>query len=131
MFVNGWPTPAALPWSNAGSKRLGHVGSSIVRVNDTCCCWHVFKLTRSIFSPAFSAEPSLRPFWHRVLREAGAGQPFTFDLQRAFKFTSQFQPPTRQSRLYRANVDLKRRGDFFVGQAFDVAQDHCLTIRAA
>ena len=68
-----------------------------------------------------SAEPSLRPFWHRVLREAGAGQPFTFYLQRAFKFSSQFQASPRQSRLYRSNIDLQRRGNLFIGQAFDVA----------
>jgi hypothetical protein len=40
---------------------------------------HVFKSLRSWLNrPAPVPRSSLRPHWHRVLREAGAGQPFVF-----------------------------------------------------
>jgi len=73
----GWLTnPGCSSLINAGSKALGQFGSSTVRVT-TCCCWHVFQTHSSDFLTGRFAEPSLRPFWHRVLREAGAGQPST------------------------------------------------------
>lgn len=82
-----------------------------------------------------------------VLRETGAGQPFTFgthasgvrhaggmrtelDLQRTFQLAPQLQASSRQPGLYGPDVDLQRRCNLFVRQAFDISQHDGFPISA-
>ena len=86
--------------SSLEQRRLEKIGAYwfVNRADETVLLLARFQTHPPIFLPAFSAEPSLRPFWHRVLREAGAGQPFTS----IYKELSSFR---RNSRRPRANRD--------------------------
>ena len=79
--ANGWPTPAAsrreaTPTCKPQAVRaLPPEPERKLRV----VAGHVFKSPRFWLNrPAPVPRSSLRPHWHRVLREAGAGQPFVF-----------------------------------------------------
>src|SRR5437868_4790877 len=82
--VNGWPTPAALVQeSNASLSFLWLLPTASVPRG---VAGHVFKSTPRWRFPLIF-KPSLRPFRHQVLSEAGAGQPFSFNLQRSFELS--------------------------------------------
>ena len=66
--VNGWPTPAALPWSNAGSANQSFDPCSS---EPYVLLLATFSNSLSHFRIGLPAEPSLRPFWHRFSVKPG------------------------------------------------------------